>query len=193
MNLDIVIPVVLIIAVMILLWRWYRSKMDDMKPAGETRPIPGARLTSERLHHLSSPPWRVVFEVGSHLGDVDHVVIGPTGVIAIQTVMTDRPDHDGIASHDPGRVASAAITRGDVDDITRRVGVPCSLLATVHWGTPLPDRPAADPVATGHVAVEGRRLEQWLIDRPPGPLTSEQVDRVWRSILVAIGRPDPLP
>lgn len=194
MFLRIIVPTVLVLAAMALFYAWYRRKLSDLDPSDDVRALPGARLTAERLRTLSSPPWRVVFEIGpKHFGDVDHVVIGPGGPIAIETNMTDRPipdpRGDGSGAH---VVAAAAIARGGVDDITRAVGVPCSVLARVYWGVPQPEQPAAVQLAPGLVAVEGQRLNDWLVSLPPGQLAPAQVDQVWQAILVGIGRPDPL-
>src|SRR5688500_11721856 len=47
---------------------------------------PSVRLTSNALRALSTPPWRVVHEIGvQRLGGIDHVVIGPPGVLPITT------------------------------------------------------------------------------------------------------------
>lgn len=194
MFLRIIVPTVLVLAVMASFYAWYRRKLSDLDPSDEVRSLPGERLTAERLRVLSSPPWRVVYEIGpKHFGDVDHVVIGPGGPIAIETSMVDRPVLDPAADRsDAHVVAAAAIARGGVDDVTRSVGVPCSLLARVYWGTPQPDRPAAVQLAPGLVAVEGQRLNDWLVSMPPGQLTPAQVDQVWQAIITGIGRPDPL-
>ena len=226
MTPGIVAPLVAIAVAMAVLWRWYRSKMAELQPDQRARPLPGARLTAEQLRRLSAPPWRVVPEVGGRLGQVDHVVIGPTGVIAIETIVVDRPAPDvataaaGVgaagststptttssssssAPHaapvDPvdarrSRTAAGALARAGVDEVSARHGVRCELLAKVYWGAPQPDRPAVEPVADGVVAVEGQRLVEWLVGRPPGPLSAGLVDDVWRSMLVEIGRPDPGP
>jgi hypothetical protein len=192
-KISAIIPLVLSVAALVGFYIWYRNKIATLKPDTNARPLPGARLTAERLRELSSPPWRVVYEIGAgHLGNVDHVVIGPTGVIAIETIMIDRPTEFGSDISDAQRIATAAIERGDVDDLTRQVGVPCSVLAKVYWGTPQPDQPPGVQVATGQIAVEGQRLADWLVALPPGPLATAQVDHVWQTLLTGIGRPDPL-
>jgi hypothetical protein len=191
-KLSVLIPLVVTTLALILFYAWYRRKIADLKPESDSRSLPGARLTAERLRVLASPPWRVVFEIGErHLGAVDHVVVGPAGVIAIETLMLDRP---AIAEGggDAQLTATAAIERGDVDDITRTVGVPCNMLAKVYWGSAQPDLPAAIEVTTGQVAVDGHRLIDWLIGLPPGPLSAAQTDQVWQAITTGIGRPDPL-
>ena len=192
MQPSVLIPLALLTCALVLFYAWYRRKISDMKPDADSRVLPGARLTAERLRLLAAPPWRVVYEIGDrHLGAVDHVVVGPTGAIAIETLMLDRPASD--ADHgSPQLIATAAIERGDVDDLTRTVGVPCNVLAKVYWGVPQPDLPAAIEVATGLVAVDGHRLVDWLVGLPPGPLSPAQIDQVWHVVTTGVGRPDPL-
>ncbi len=174
---------------------WYTKKMSDMKVRDGERPLPGARLTSERLQSMPNPPWRVVVEIGDKsLGSIDHIVVGPVGVIAIETIMTDRPDSPE-TTEQPNTahlMATAAITLGELDDMTAPLGVPAKLLAKVYWGAPAPDQPAAVAITEGLVAVEGQRLTQWLMTLPPGTLVAAQVDLVWQRVLTGIGRPDPL-
>lgn len=192
-NISVIIPLVISVAALVGFYLWYRRKIADLKPETESRPLMGSRLTAERLRQLSSPPWRVVYEIGSgHFANIDHVVIGPTGVIAIETIMVDRPTSFGTEISDAQRIATAAIERGDIDDLTRRVGATCNVVAKVYWGAPQPDQPAGVEVATGLIAVEGQRLAEWLVALPPGPLAAPQVDQVWQTLLTGIGRPDPL-
>lgn len=189
---SVLIPFLVSVAALAGFYLWYRNKIKDLTLDKDERPIPGARLTSENLRKLSSPPWRVVFEVGErHLGPIDHVVVGPNGVLAIETLAMDRPPDD-LEVPTSRLVADAAIARGEVDDLTSQVGVRCETLLRVYWGTPQPDRPAGVELATGLVAVEGQRLAAWLVDLPPGRLQSAQIDQVWQTLAVGIGRPDPL-
>lgn len=188
---SVVIPFVVSVGALVGFYVWYRHKIRDLELDTDERPIPGARLTAESLRNLSSPPWRVVFEIGEkHLGPVDHVVIGPVGVLAIETLTTDRPvdTHPAAEAH---LVANAAIARGGVDDLATRVGAGCKTLVRVYWGTPRPESPAGAEVAPGLVAVEGQRLQEWLVGLPPGPLLATQVDRAWQAVAMGIGRPDP--
>lgn len=192
MRLGFIVPVFVILVGMMLFWMWYRRTMSDLSNDGSTRSIPGSRLTAERLRNLSNPPWRVVFEIESKLGAIDHVVVGPNGAVAIETLMMDRPAIDPTAADDPQRIASAAIARGDVDELTSVAGIPCNLHAKVYWGQPQDDLPAAIQVTHGQVAVVGQRLEEWLMSRPPGEFTPGQVDLAWQHVITGIGRPDPL-
>ncbi len=189
---TVLIPFLLILAALVGFYLWYRNKIKDLTLDPDDRPIAAARLTAERLRNLSSPPWRTVFEIADkHLGPIDHVVVGNPGVFAIETLAMDRPSPDPDAP--TGQLtANAAIARGHVDELVARVGVGCKTLVRVYWGTPQPDRPAGVELAPGLVAVEGQRLNDWLVGLPPGPLQPSQVDQAWQTVLTGIGRPDPL-
>jgi hypothetical protein len=169
----------------------YRRYIASMHVDSDVRPVNGARLTSERLQQLPSPPWRFVLEIGGdRLGGIDHVIIGPSGVIAASTLMFDRPADAG--TPDPQQMAAAAMMRSPVDELAARAGLSCDTLAKIYWGAPQPERPAALDSGLATVAVEGQRLADWLLTLPPGPLAPAQIDLAWQAILTGIGRPDPL-
>lgn len=155
------------------------------------------RLTSEHLHRLPPPTWRLVLEIEDpSLPDVDQVVIGPCGVLAISTTLGERPALDHVADDDPEgarATAAAAITRAPIDDLVSAAGSHCHQLVHVYWGAPDPDQPAALPVVHATVAVDGHRLDEWITSLPTDVLTASQVDLVWHAVTTGIGRPDPLP
>lgn len=198
-DLGIVIPLVVLPVVIVAGYIWYRRSMARMRP-DDAKPISGVRLTAEALHR-ESPPWRVVYEIGGALGGVDHVIIGPAGVIAITTVVADRPPSARLleASGEAQLVSEAAVARGPVDEIARPSGISCRLSAKVFWGAPDPSRPAYDDVAYGSQLVEGQRIHEWLaaindpaIERDDALLDPAQIDLAWQSIVMGIGRPNPL-
>lgn len=192
MTVGITVSLALVVVVLAAGAVAYRRAMRRLRPDDRTAALTGTRLTSERLHRLASPGWRVVYEIApDRLHGVDHVVIGPPGVIAVQTVVVERPSQAW--SDAPGRIADAAFARGAVDELTARAGAGCELLAIVHWGSPRPDEAPATEVAAGCVAVEGQRLEPWLAALPVDRLDAEQIDAVWRAVVTGLGRPDPLP
>lgn len=198
MGPGIVIPLVLIPLLVIGAFTWYRRSMAAMK-SSDAKPVSGARLTAESLHRLDSPPWRVVYEIGGALGGVDHVVIGPPGVIAITTIVADRPDPERLlaAAGEAQLTAEAAVERGPVDELARPSGVPCRLSGRLFWGAADTDRAPFEVVAHGNHLVEGQRLAAWLdtLDDPSseGPrLTQSEIDLAWQAIVMGIGRPDPI-
>jgi hypothetical protein len=204
-NAGIVIPLVVLPVVLVVGYLWYRRSIAEMRP-DDPKPVSGVRLTSQALNRLSSPPWRVVYEIGGALGGVDHVIIGPPGVIAITTALADRPPVDRLttATGTAELVSDAAVLRGPVDELARPSGTSCKLTARLFWGSPDGDRPAWDEAAHGFHLVEGQRLDEWIealaadaaAGRGPGdvsPLTPAQVDLAWQAIVMGIGRPNPLP
>jgi hypothetical protein len=192
-DLGIVIPLIVLPLVIVAVFVWYRRSIDRMR-VDDVKPVSGVRLTAEALHRLESPPWRVVYEIGGALGGVDHVVIGPPGVVAITTVVADRPDPARLTSTtgEAQLVAEAAVARGPVDELARPAGTGCQLSARVFWGAPDPARPASDEIVHGNQLVEGQRIDQWLGALGDDALTPAQVDLAWRAIVMGIGRPDPL-
>ncbi len=191
MGPRLIISLVVLVALIAGGYTLYRRYIASMQVDSNVRQVNGARLTSERLTKLPSPPWRFVLEIGEdRLGGIDHVIIGPSGVIAVSTLMLDRPATAG--TPDPQQMATAAMLRAPVDALAARAGLSCNLLAKVYWGAPQPERPAALDSGLLTIAVEGQRLTDWLLTLPPGPLTSAQIDLAWQAILTGIGRPDPL-
>jgi hypothetical protein len=196
-SLGIVIPLVVLPVILIGAYVWYRRSMTALQP-DEAKPVSGVRLTAEALHRLDSPPWRIVYEVGGALGGVDHVIIGPPGVIAITTIVADRPPAERLlaAAGDAQLIAEAAIERGPTDELLRPTGVACRLSARMFWGSPDPERSAFEEVAHGNHLVEGQRLTDWLAalddSTTEPPLTQSQIDLAWQAIVMGIGRPDPL-
>lgn len=191
MNIRITISLIVLVALIVGGYTMYRRYIASMQLDSDVRQVNGARLTSERLQQLPSPPWRFVLEVAEdRLGGIDHVIIGPSGVIAVSTLMLDRPA--GAGTPDPQQMASAAMMKSPVDELAARAGLSCDTLAKVYWGAPQPEQPAALDSGLATVAVEGQRITDWLLTLPPGPLAPAQIDLAWQAILTGIGRPDPL-
>ena len=196
MDLGIVIPLVVLPLLVVGGFLWYRRSIEQLTP-DETRPVSGVRLTAEALHRDAEPPWRVVHEIGSALGGVDHVVIGPAGIVAVATVAADRPTCDDLIRNtsEAQLVSEAAVHRGPVDEVARPSGVPCRVWARVFWGVPDPSRPPYEELAHGSQLVEGQRLREWLdalTANADDPLDVAAIDRAWQAVVTGIGRPDPL-
>lgn len=196
MDLGILIPLVLLPIAVVVGYRWYRRSIAALRP-DDDRPVSGVRLTAEALHRHDSAPWRVVYEIGSALGGVDHVVVGPPGIVAITTVVGDRPTPQQLvdATGDARLISDAAVQRGPVDELARPSGVGCRLWARVFWGAPDPTRPPFDELAHGSHLVEGQRLGDWLqalATSAAEPIETSTVDRAWRTVVTGIGRPDPV-
>jgi len=195
-SVGIIVPLIILPILLVGGYVWYRRSIADMRP-DQAKPVSGVRLTAEALHRAPAPPWRAVYEVGGALGDVDHVIVGPPGVVAITTVVADRPDPVQLrdARSDAILVSEAAIARGPLDELLRAAAASCDRWARVHWGTHDPGRPAADDLVHGSVLVEGQRIDEWLaamVADATAPLDAARIDAIWRTVVIGIGRPDPL-
>ena len=192
MGLEIIIPVVVIAVIVPIAFAWAKKTFKEASASGsDPTGSPGRRLTSEALRSLPTPEWRVVYEIAAdRLGGVEHVVIGPPGVFAVQTSMEPLPAPAGDAA-DAQEVAQAAIVRGDLDDALRRCAMSSDRLVRVYWGPVGDGTPGAVDHMAGVTAVHGRALESWAASLPP-ELSAAQVDLAWQTVTTAIGRPDPL-
>lgn len=197
MDRTIIIPLfvagVALFAAAVIARRW----LHKLARSAEDREVRTARLTSEHLHRLPPPTWRLVLEMDHpDVPDIDQVVIGPCGVLAISTTLGDRPPLDHAVDDDPEgarATAAAAMMRAPVDDLVSAAGVSCHLLVHVYWGAPQLDLPAALPVVHAAVAVDGGRLDEWITSLPTDVLSPAEVDLAWHAVTTGIGRPDPLP
>ncbi len=204
MTLGIIIPLVVLPIALVVAWRWYsRSVRTTTTSAGvdERRQVSGVRLTSEALHRLTSPPWRVVHEIGDQLPGIDHVVVGPAGIVAVQTRVGDRPTVDQVraaTAHQRNALADAVLVRAPLDELLTPLSLRAALLARVYWGAADTDRPAAETAIDTVPVVEGQRLTAWLDELAAGSpsslepaLDAARVDAAWRVVVMGIGRPDP--
>lgn len=189
-TLGIVIPLVALPIVLALVWRWYSRTVRA--PADTKRhDTAGVRLTAETLHRLPTPPWRVVYEIGDRLSGIDHVVVGPAGVLGIRSRLEDRPVPEQLG--DPAAVGRAdpAIARAELDALLAPVAVRSIALAHVFWGAPDNSRLPAETTLAATPYVEGQRLVEWLTGQEPATLDPARVDAAWRAVVLGIGRPDP--
>ncbi len=190
MGPRIIVPIILLLIIVPIGFAWARRLKSGASAELEAVPPPSARLTSNALRSLPAPPWRVVYEIASDkLGGVEHVLIGPPGIYAMQTSMDPLP---GPSEPDPRAIGRAAIARGPLDDALRRCAMTSTALVTVHWGVGQdgPPGPSVE-VVPGALAVDGRRIAQWT-ESLPTALSPAQVDLAWQTVLTSIGRPDPL-
>jgi hypothetical protein len=196
MGPGIIIPVLLLAVAVPVVFVWARRRFKQPAVlAGELPSAPAARLTSNALRALGSPPWRVVYEIAEERMDgVEHVLIGPAGIFALVTSMDPLPSP--VIDPDPHAVAAAAIMRGGLDDALRRCAMTSDRLLTIHWGANDAAAPTSIESLPGATAVDGRHVDEWAATAATGrdgpPLTQAQIDLAWQTVVTAIGRPDPL-
>ncbi|MCU0259843.1 MAG: hypothetical protein MUE78_02380 [Ilumatobacteraceae bacterium] len=189
---GIIVPLLVLLIVVPLVLMYARRRMKDLEGGIEPAPIPGARLTSNALHAARLPGWRTVLEIApGQLGDLDQVVIGPPGVLAVRTSMSPMPEPSPVDPADAATTAAAAVARGPLDDVLRPYRLESLALVTVHWDRPA-ERPASVDTAYGAVAVDGHQLAAWLARHEGADLSPAQIDLAWQAVTRAVGRPDPL-
>jgi hypothetical protein len=194
MGPGIIIPVIVIAVVVPIGVMWAKQRFKDGAADTDQATDPSVRLTSTALRDVAARPWRVVYEIApDKLGGIDHVVIGPAGTFALVTSMAALPD---VPTAEPSarEISAAAIKRGAVDDALTRSAMSSDALVTVHWGANRPDASTGPAVhlLPGAIAVDGRRIGEWLAGMSETRLTPAQVDLAWQTLVTAIGRPDPL-
>ena len=193
MGPGIIIPVLLVAVVVPVAFVWARRRFKEHGEfGGESPTAPAVRLTSNALRTLASPPWRVVYEIAAdRLDGVEHVLIGPSGVFAVETSMEPLPEP--IADADPHAVAAAAIMRGALDDALRRCAMVSDRLVRIQWGANTAGAPVSVELMPGVTAVDGRRITEWARAATTGhdgpPLSPAQVDLAWQTVLTSIAAP----
>lgn len=141
----------------------------------------GEQWTAGQLRRLRRRGWLLVNHVFLSGGDIDHVLVGPGGVIAVETKWTAEAWHTEPRDE---RIAAAA---AQAQEQARRLS---------HWhdlkslGTG-PVRPAVFLWGAGATSLEpvthvesvevisGPRSRTWMAALPTSGLTSEQVSAAW--------------
>ncbi len=196
---KILIPVLLLVVIVPMVSWWAKKRFRDGAGSDVNVVAPSSRLTSNALRALESPPWRVVYEIAADkMNGIEHVLIGPAGAFAIVTVLDPLPAApvEELAEPDAHELARVAIIRGGLDDALRRCAMSSAGLVRVHWGQVGVGAPHSVAVMHGVTAVDGRQVAQWASALGAGAgqptLSPAQVDLAWQTVLMSIGRPDPL-
>jgi hypothetical protein len=189
---GIIIPIIAVALIVPAALVVFKRYLNSIKPDGDAGAPSGARLTAAALHRLPSPPWRVVYEITNDaLGGIDHVLVGPAGIMAVTTSLAAMPA-PSTERPSPQTVAKGAIARGDLDDLLRRCAMESSGHVTVHWGRGDDADAVVVEIAHGSIAVSGHRIDDWFESLATAGLTPAQVDLAWQTVVTDIGRPDPL-
>ncbi len=190
---GIIVPIILLAIATPAGLVWAKKlKTVEVSTSAGSASAAAAHLTSAALRDLASPPWRIVYEIGEEkLDGIEHVIIGPAGVFAVQTSMDPLPAPrvDPASAHEIARVA---ILRGGLDDALRRCAMSSDQLVTFHWGIGSDPQGPAVAVSPGAIAVDGRAIPAWAATLREQRLSPAQVDLAWQTVVTATGRPDPL-
>lgn len=114
---------------------------------------------SERLviHALRDSGWYVADDVAVAGVDIDHVAVGPAGVLAVQVMWTNRPDPRGKAAI-RARIAAGRL-RGVLAEREIHVDVVPAVLA---FGPGVTDEPSGVKVVDSVAVLFGDQSDRWV-------------------------------
>jgi hypothetical protein len=146
--------------------------------------------TAAELRSLRKQGWRLVNHAGLTTGDIDHILIGPGGIVVVETKWSATSwGEDWNLNRVRRATVRAAEDAHRLGLWLRQLEVPAPLSLVVLWGgeaDELPQRPAG---TTGVVRGSGLRGQ---IDALAGGVLSEQkVQQVWGQLDEQVRRRDP--
>jgi hypothetical protein len=146
----------------------------------------GEQWTAQQLRRMRRQGWRVVNHVTLRQWDIDHVLLGPGGVYAIETKWSATPWKTCPPER---RVAEAceqvAANSRDLTLLLKRHGVGAVEPVVVLWGAGTKDLPAVQPVTNGPrtvLLVSGPSAASWLTTLPTDRLQPDQVLAAWQAL-----------
>lgn len=135
--------------------------------------------TADTLRPLREHGWRLVNHVRLTRGDLDHVLVGPGGLVLIETKWrSEVRDVDGST---PWSVRLLEHVAADVRRLHLWHRAPVAAVVAV-WGPAARDLTRRRHDATGVVVMPGEELQQWMLGRGRDELTEVQVDAIYRAL-----------
>lgn len=143
--------------------------------------------TAQELRPLREHGWKLINHFVLGRGDYDHVLVGPGGVVLVETKWGGTPwDVDGrelafrLALEQTGKNAKQLTLWGGV----AKHGRPQVEPVLVVWG------PAAKNLrdisarrhGSGVVVLSGDRIQAWLLQRGRDQLGADQINAIWNEI-----------
>ncbi len=144
--------------------------------------------TAQELRGLRGQGWELVNNVKFKQGDIDHVLIGPAGVVVVETKggRTEWSDHrweERLQKAADQAARNTGDTRRLIKHITRDAPV---RPAVALWPSDTAERRAFDGVEV----VPGLQLREWVESLPVGALSDTQIAEVWERIANTAERRD---
>ena len=143
--------------------------------------------TAQELRPAQAYGWRLVNHFGLGWGDHDHVLVGPGGVVLVESKWggtpwnLDRPDGwlQSALSQTAANAQQLSLWHG-----VRPHGGPSVEPVLVVWG------PAAEELSkrppqrheSGVLVMSGQELQRWLLRQGRAGLTDAQVDAIWTEV-----------
>ena len=154
----------------------------------------GEQWTANELRKLRRRGWAVVNHVTLRTRDIDHVLIGPGGVVAVETKWSAQPWT--WSPMDPRIVEAARSARGHAHDLglwhdLKSLGVGDVDSVVFLWGDGARGIPPGAEIE-GTAIVTGRTVGQWRTQLGEGRLAASQVEAAWTAVDAQCRRRDPL-
>jgi hypothetical protein len=151
--------------------------------------------TAQELRPLTKRGWKLVNHFGLGHGDQDHVLVGPGGLVVVETKWGATPwdlddcDHFfRLALDQTSRNAKQLSHWHGVAQHGRPHVEPVLVL----WGAArrkLAEQPARRH-SSGVVVMSGDQLQEWMLQRRRDQLTSEQVTAIWSQVERQVNKRD---
>lgn len=170
-----------LVAVSCGLWQWVVQATGTaptmMGDLGEQR-------TASELRKLRRRGWRLVNHLTLRNRDIDHVLVGPGGLLAIETKWSAQRWR--WSPPDEHLVEAARTAQANAHDLQlwhelKSLGVADVRPVVFVWqgaGIEIP----RDAVVAGTRIVTGRSAKQWRVELGDGVLTPEQVQTAWHAL-----------
>lgn len=151
--------------------------------------------TAQELRPFREHGWRLVNHFGLGYGDHDHVLVGPGGVVLVETKWSATPwtldGRDQFFRH------AVEQTRANAKQLEgwhglAQFGRPQVEPVLVLWGRArrkLGDQPPRRH-PSGVLVLGGDQLQDWLLRRGRDRLDAEQVDGIWAQVQRHVGKRD---
>lgn len=144
--------------------------------AAQGGPTAGSVDGAERrvIHALRDSGWYVADDVAVGGVVIDHVAVGPAGVLAVQVMWTNRPDPRGRAA------TRARIAAGRLRAVLAQREIDVEVVpAVLAFGPGLTDEPSGVKVVDSVAVLFGDQSDRWVAQLSRRALLSEvTVDRV---------------
>ena len=147
-------------AVLLAIGLWAVATSFGRKAAAAGRPSPARRRELEErrvIAALRGLGWYVADEISLPHADIDHVVVGPAGVLAVQTRWTNRQDDRGKPAA-RARIAAGQLRKAlAVRELDVEV-VP----AVLTFGPGLTKEPGGVKVVDAVAMLNGYQADEWI-------------------------------
>jgi hypothetical protein len=140
------------------------------------------RWTKGVLKRLRRAGFRVEHDLEYHKGNVDHIAVGPLGIVAVETKLRSESTVIGATAVSIDQMAGQSRrAAAKLESIIRAGGVVTKIQpVVVLWGRGVSGDPAA--VYDGVLVVKGREHKAWLDLLRGSPLTPGEVALALRAI-----------